>query len=195
LGHTCTGIDFSPASIAYAREAANRDGLSCRYTLTDLRASDFGDNYDLVMLIFGEFNVFRVQHIQAIMEKAHAALNPDGILLLEPHTFEAVHQRGLSRPGWSSVEPGQGLFSDQAYIHLTESFWLEQEQAAITRHYIIDADQGDVAAHSETMLAYTETDYRQLLEACGFKDITFHPGLTGNPETADPHLCAITAYP
>ena len=31
LGHRCVGIDFSPASIAYARERSEAGGLSCTY--------------------------------------------------------------------------------------------------------------------------------------------------------------------
>ena len=41
LGHQCTGIDFGPASIEYAREAAQRDELSCWYIEGDLRTTDF----------------------------------------------------------------------------------------------------------------------------------------------------------
>ena len=59
LGHQCLGIDFSPASIAYARAQAEAEGLDCKYSQEDIRAADFGDGYGLVMLIFGEFNVFR----------------------------------------------------------------------------------------------------------------------------------------
>ena len=31
LGHTCTGIDFSPASIRHARETASQNGLTIHY--------------------------------------------------------------------------------------------------------------------------------------------------------------------
>ncbi len=59
LGHTCHGIDFSPASIDYAQTTARKHGLSCTYLLQDLRTADFGEGYDLVMFIFGELNAFR----------------------------------------------------------------------------------------------------------------------------------------
>jgi 2-polyprenyl-3-methyl-5-hydroxy-6-metoxy-1,4-benzoquinol methylase len=38
LGHTVTGVDFSPASICFAREEAGRQGLPCEYIQSDLRA-------------------------------------------------------------------------------------------------------------------------------------------------------------
>ena len=78
LGHQCTGIDFSPASIAYAREQAERAGLDCKYIQADIRTADFGEGYGLVMFIFGEFNVFRPAEAKDLLIKAHRALVPNG---------------------------------------------------------------------------------------------------------------------
>src|SRR5512139_2343116 len=36
-GHTCVGIDFSPASIEYARRTAQSQQLACEYHLADVR--------------------------------------------------------------------------------------------------------------------------------------------------------------
>ena len=58
LGHRCRGIDFSPASIRYARERAATDGSACVYVEGDLRQADFGRDHDLAMLLYGELNVF-----------------------------------------------------------------------------------------------------------------------------------------
>ena len=37
MGHACAGIDFSPASIAYAREYAQKANLRCSYQHEDVR--------------------------------------------------------------------------------------------------------------------------------------------------------------
>jgi SAM-dependent methyltransferase len=74
LGHACVGIDFSPASIAYAQECAQVDKLQCIYDQQDIRVADYGQGYGLVMLIFGELNVFRPTDARFILEKAHRAL-------------------------------------------------------------------------------------------------------------------------
>ncbi len=94
LGHECVGIDFSPASIALAREQAEREGLRCTYVQDDIRAPDYGTGYGLVMLIFGEFNAFSPSDAMGISIKAHGALAEGGILLLEPHTASAVREMG-----------------------------------------------------------------------------------------------------
>src|SRR5262249_28809074 len=100
LGHQCAGIDFSPASIAYARAEASEHNLACRYRLGDLRAADYGAGYGLAMLIFGELNVFPRPQAAAILARAHQALADDGLLLLEPHTFAAVQRIGERAPSW-----------------------------------------------------------------------------------------------
>ncbi len=94
LGHECTGIDFSPASIAHAEEDAASRGLSCAYELGDVREVDYGAGFGLVMLIFGEFNTFRREDARRILDKARLALVKDGVLLLEAHTYASVRGRG-----------------------------------------------------------------------------------------------------
>ena len=73
-GHTCLGIDFSPASLEYAREVARTQQLDCDYHLANLRHAEYGTGYDLTMFIFGEFNPFRLEDAQHILHKAYAAL-------------------------------------------------------------------------------------------------------------------------
>jgi SAM-dependent methyltransferase len=156
LGHTCVGIDFSPASIAHAQEQAGRDGLDAAYIEGDIRTANYGDGYDLVMQIFGEFNVFRPAEARGILESAYRALEPDGRLLLEPHTFEAVRGIGLQPSAWYSAQTG--LFSEESHLCLQESFWDAESHVAIERYYIVDAATGEVTRHSSSMQAYTEQE-------------------------------------
>src|SRR5512146_557809 len=46
LGHSVTGIDFSPASIRYARQQAEKTGLGSTYIEADLRSLEYGAQYD-----------------------------------------------------------------------------------------------------------------------------------------------------
>ena len=178
LGHRCVGIDFSPASIAYAREQAEAAGLECTYIHQDIRTADYGDGYGLVMSIFGEFNVFRPVEARGILERAYRALVPGGFLLLEPHTFEVVRKIGEQPPSWYSTE--KGLFSDEPHLYLQESFWDAEEHVAIDRYYVIDAVTGEVTRHSASTQAYTDEEYRSLLAECGFGNVAFYPSLGGS---------------
>lgn len=177
LGHICTGIDFSPASVAYAQAEAERERLACKYQLADVRQVDYGAGYGLAMLIHGELNVFRPDEVREILSKVYRALAPGGILLLEPHTYAAVETMGQEPRSWYSSP--SGLFSDCPHVVLTENIWLDEPGIAMTRHYVIDADTGGVTRHVQTMQAYREDGYRDLLSACGFADVAFYPSLTG----------------
>ena len=161
LGHRCVGIDFSPASIAYAREQAEAEHLECTYNQQDIRTADYGEGYHLAMLLFGELNVFRPAEARTILEKAHASLVPGGSLLLEPHTFDVVREMGNKSPTWYSAE--KGLFSDEAHLCLQEAFWDAEGSVAIQRYYILHAGTGEVARHSASVQAYTDDQYRTLL--------------------------------
>jgi SAM-dependent methyltransferase len=189
LGHRCTGIDFSPASIAYARQQAEEAGLECTYIQQDIRTADYGDGYGLVMSIFGEFNVFRQEEAKCILQKACRALVPDGFLLLEPHTFEAVVEIGEQPPSWYSAEAG--LFSEESHLYLQENFWDAEENVAIQRYFIIDAATGEVACHSSSMQAYTNEEYRSLLTECGFGEVAFYPSLGGSAGSPENDLMVI----
>jgi SAM-dependent methyltransferase len=189
LGHRCIGIDFSPASIAYAQEQAVEAGLECTYILQDVRTADYGDAYGLVMFVFGEFNVFRPGEARDILEKAWRALVPNGFLLLEPHAFETVVKMGEQPTSWYTAETG--LFSEQPHLYLQENFWDTEYKVAITRYYIIDAATGEVACHSSSTQAYTDQEYRSLLAECGFGGVEFYPSLGGSPGSPAGDLIAI----
>lgn len=191
LGHACVGIDFSPASIDYAREQAKAAGLKCQYLQEDIRKAEFADGFDLVMSIYGELNVFRSEEAKAILVKSYEALAPGGCLLLEPHTFEKVVELGKQPPAWHSVE--QGLFSDEPYLYLQENIWDEAAKVAIQRYYIIDAATGDVSYHSSSTQAYTNDEYRILLTDCGFTEVAFYDSMSQNGESIQSGLTIILA--
>jgi SAM-dependent methyltransferase len=190
-GHTCVGIDFSPASIEYAREVAQSQQLACDYRLDDLRRAEYGTGYDLAMLIFGELNPFRPAEARQILRKAYAALSDGGRLLLEVSTFEAVRRQGQQRPTWYTLE--QGLFSDRPHVVLFESFWNEAQAVAIERYYIIEAETNEVTPHSISTQAYADEQYRQLMQDTGFTTITFYPSLIGQPDERQKDLLVIVA--
>ncbi len=181
MGHECVGIDYSPASIAYAEKEATESQLNCRYIEADIRQADYGSGFGLVMLIYGELNVFRPDDAKLILRKAHAALDPGGVLVIEPQTEDAVRAIGARRPFWSTAE--SGLFSDRPHLRLQEASWDEEARVATTRYFIVDAADGSIERHAGSTQAYSNEEYRGLLEECGFGDLEFRPSLTGDFES------------
>ncbi len=178
LGHACRGIDFSPASIEYA---VNHSPETCSYTLGDVRTEKFGRGYDLVMFIFGEFNVFTPTDARQILQKAFGALKPAGKLLLEIHTLDSVEQMGNQPSMWYSS--AGGLFSDKPHLCLMESFWEEQQNVATERYFIIDAETAQVTRFASSTQGYDEEQITSMLTETGFSGVEFHPGLTGKAQS------------
>jgi SAM-dependent methyltransferase len=179
LGCECTGIDFGPASIVYARGQAQVEGLPCTYVEQDVRTAEYGQGYALAMFLYGEINVFRPAEARAILERAGRALAEGGALLLEVHTFDVVRRLGQEPPAWYSAPAG--LWSDRPHLVLTESFWDPGLATATERYFIVDAQTAAVTRHAAATQAYTADQYRALLESAGLPNVAFYPTLDGTP--------------
>jgi SAM-dependent methyltransferase len=178
LGHKCIGIDYSPASIEYAVNHATQENLDCTYIEGDIRNTGFGYEFDIVMLIFGEFNVFRPEDAKQLLMKANRSLKTGGQLLLEVHPIDWIRSTGEKSPSWYSSE--SGLFSDKPHICLTEAFWDENSGTATRRYFIIDASTGEVSRYAQTFQAYDIAGYRAILNESGFYGVRTYPALTGD---------------
>jgi len=191
LGHECVGIDHSPASIEYAREQARRSQLGCSYLEGDIRTAPYGDGFDLVLLIFGELNVFSSSDARGILQRARAAFSERGVLLLEVHTLSAVREIGERLPSWYTAD--SGLFADRPHLCLRESSWDESRRTATERYFIVDAQTGVATRHGQSIQGYSDAEYRSLLGACGFAGVDFFPSLGEKAEDVDDRLFPILA--
>ena len=191
LGHTCKGIDFSPASIRYATELAAREKLPCAFTQQDARRADFGAGYGMAMFIFGEFNVFKPEDAKLILRKVYDALEPGGALLLEPSTYGSIEAMGHQPPTWSTAR--SGLFADQPYVYFQEHAWDAASKTTTTRHFVLDAATAQVTRYAATYQAYSNDELAALLQAQGFDDVRFFPSLLGVEDPVQSDFIAVTA--
>ncbi|RKX23614.1 MAG: class I SAM-dependent methyltransferase [Candidatus Zixiibacteriota bacterium] len=190
LGHTCHGIDFSPASIDYA-ESHKVDKNRCTYSLGDIRTADYGEGYGMVLLLYGEFNAFPKHEIAQILARALDALSPGGQILIEAHTFDALKKIGESDNSWYKSE--SGLFSERPHICLTMSDWDDIDKSEEQTFVVIDAETADVTRYTNTLQAYSDDDYRAALKSAGFADIDIIPAWGKDKVTSDDVLMLLTA--
>ena len=190
-GHACTGIDFSPASVAYARSQAAQADLSIDYVCGDIRTVDYAEGFDLAMLIFGEFNVFTEADARLLLGRTHQALRSGGRLLLEPQTYDIIEKEGNRSASWHTQSGG--LFSPRPHLWLEEHFWHAGGHAATTRYFIIDAATGAVERYASTTQAYTDADLDRLLSDAGFSEIQRFPSLAGTNRDRQEGLCVLMA--
>lgn len=191
LGHVCVGIDFSPASIAYAESQAAGADLEITYRLDDIRVADYGEGFDLVMLVFGEFNVFQRNDAEQLLRRIHHALKPDGRIILEPQTYDAIKKDGERAACWHTESAG--LFSPNPHVWLEEHFWHADAHAATTRYFIIDALTDGVDRYASTTQAYTDDEFDRLLADAGFQEIRRFSSLAGSEEDRHEGLFVLQA--
>ena len=192
LGCECVGLDFSPASIRHARDvAASEAQRSCTYHEADVRSEPFGEGFDLVMMIYGQFNVFPRDRGLEILKKAHGALRPGGSLLLEFQSREQIQDGGEQAPSWYSAQ--SGLFSETPHLVLQENFWDAEAGASTNRFLVIDGQTGRVSSYALSNEAYTEQELTEALRSAGFKDVERFPSLTGTTVAGDKDLPVVVA--
>lgn len=187
LGHTCVGVDFSPASIEYARNEANDKSLDCTYIQKDIRETSFSENFGLVMMLHGEMNTFSKTEIREILKNVESVLDGNGILLLTASTVDGIKPPQPIQRTWESHH--SGLFSDVPYLELDEVIWDSDSKTLVERYFIVDVNTGNVSAYSGYNQAYTNKEYESLLKNCGSDDVKLMPPLSG---MEDYPFCAIT---
>lgn len=191
MGHTCVGIDFSPASISHARAEAERAALRCEYRLEDLTAADFGSGFDLVLLLFGELNTFAPADARALLAKARRALLPSGALVLEAHSEAHLRSIGARAPTWFRAH--RGLFSDEPHLCLTECAWHPDFRATTEQHFVVSLGSSEVDHYVSTSQAYSDGEYIELLRGSGFQQVERHISLAGDPVDGEDGLFVLIA--
>ncbi len=176
-GFHCTGVDFSPASIEYARQQSLAAGLNIEYQQQDVREYTPVQPFDFIMMTFGEINVFSATEARDLLRHCAQWLTPKGKLLVEVHDFAEIKRQGLAEPSWQRCP--QGLFLANPHLLLTENIWDEEAQTSSTLFWAIE-ENGAVTRFGNQMTAWRDAEYQQLLTECGFHlpqrvDITAWP--------------------
>lgn len=167
MGHECTGIDISPASIEYARRQAIGLQLDINYIHEDIRTAVFPIDQDLALVLFGEFNVFTPEDARLILRKTWESLRPGGILAIEPSTYDGIRGLGHSSPFWKAMP--SGLFCASPHIWLYEAFWDETMGTTTERHCILSEGDNAVQVYTSSCKAYQEDELKDLVMDCGFE--------------------------
>jgi SAM-dependent methyltransferase len=190
-GCRCVGVDFSPASVRHASEVAAAEKLDCRYIHGDLRDQDIGRGFDLVMMIYGQFNVFPRIVGMELLKKALAALVPGGQLLLELQSADQIKTGGQAGPTWYSA--AAGLFSNRPHLVLQEHSWDDDASASTIRFMVIDAATGAVSGYALSNEAYTDSELDKALRTAGFEGVKTYASLSGQAAVVETDLPVVVA--
>ena len=179
-GVDVTGIDFSPASVAYARELAEAQGVAgrCRFIQADVRAElprQAGAEYDAALFLYGQLAVFTRAEAAALLVGAAQTLRPGGRLALELLDFERIDKTHST--WWFSDE--QGLWGDAPFLNLGDRFWDAEQRASIDRFWVIHLPSGELEEIGLSDNGYETGELLALLRENGFSQATAYPAWEG----------------
>jgi SAM-dependent methyltransferase len=179
-GCRVTGVDFNPASIAYARELAGVTGVGerCVFVETDVRdwTPDVG-GYDAALILYGQLAVFPPAEADAILEAVSRALTPTGRLVVE--LLEPTRVDKSASTWWHTSD--KGLWGDAPYLHLGERFWDEMAQTSIERFHVLHLENGDLEEIVLCDRVYRPEEMSVMLQEAGFATVQYYPGWEGGP--------------
>jgi len=172
-----TGIDFSPTSIGYARDAAKRDGLSIRYVNQNYLEYETDQRFQLIMMIFCDFCVLSPVQRRRMLDKFQTLLAPGGSVLLDVQSLAAFGQR--AEGSTYEINLLNGFWSPGTYHGFLNTFRYEEEKLVLDKYTIIDADR------TRTVYNWFQYFSRESLERefeeAGFTVESVHGDVAGSP--------------
>jgi SAM-dependent methyltransferase len=188
-GLAVTGVDFSPASIRYAREHCA--GLPCEFIQGDVRETDFSKlaqsrpafdapafdapAFDGAIYIYGQFTVLRPAESRDVLRRIGEALKPGAPILLEVLDFRHFDKKSSN---WWYTD-NSGLWGDSPYLSLGERAFDAEQQASVERYTILNLGTGEAQTYGLADQAYTVTQMKKMLKDAGFEQVALHRAWDG----------------
>lgn len=142
-GYKVTGVDFSKRSIEYARETAKKQDLSIDYVFEDYLKLALKGVYDLVTLIYCDYDAMSGSKRKLMMKKAYSSLRPGGRFLLDVcsvrlyETIEESRTWEMQEGGFWSADNCLCLHANRKYPNWTALYQtLAITHDKVTRYYI-----------------------------------------------------------
>jgi SAM-dependent methyltransferase len=175
-----TGIDFSPASLGYARELAIAQGVAglCEFLQADVREAlplQAGAGYDAAIFIYGQLAVFRREEASQLLRWIASALRTGGRLVVELLDYQRIDRENSN--WWFTDDTG--LWGDAPFLCLGERFWDADQRAAIDRFFVLDLETGQLDVYGVSDTAYDSEEMLALLRASGFRQAVAYEAWNG----------------
>lgn len=112
-GSFAIALDNSQAMLAYAKDVAHRAGASVEFKQGDMKQFHLQERVDMAYMLFGTFgHLLDSQSAQHCLQSIHAALKPDGLLVIElAHPADAFDGSLMQEDEWGEDgnEPSQHM--------------------------------------------------------------------------------------
>jgi SAM-dependent methyltransferase len=133
------GVDFSPRSIAYAKEVADKEGLRVNYVNQNYLDFETKDRFDIIIMIMCDFCVLSPDQKKTMLQKYNDLLASNGVLIFDAYSLKAFENRIES----ASYEKNQlhGFWSADDYYTFLNTFKYEKEKVVLDKYTIFEQKQ------------------------------------------------------
>ncbi len=179
-GCTVTGVDFNPASIAYARDLVLSEQVadSCTFIEQDIRAMDYrGSNFDAAILLYGQLAVFPPAQAQTMLTNIAQSLQPGAGLCIELLDQQQVDKEHTT---WWFTD-NSGLWGDGPFLHLGERCWHSDKEVAVEQYHIVHLETGQLSKVQMTDQTYAIETMIVMLKNAGFSTVKAYTAWDGLP--------------
>ncbi len=188
-GMRVTGVDYSRRSIAYARDYAEKNGLDITYRYENyLDLADAGQ-YDLVMLIFGDYCPLNPEQRRTLLANVRRALKPGGRFVLDVSTRPLRMKHGAKNQ-WYAVK--RGFWRPGPHLVLETGFDYP-EQLIYCNQMIVIEEGGGLTVYRNWFQDYTPETIEAELSVDGFNVVGLWGDLMGTPWTEDSEWIGVVA--
>jgi SAM-dependent methyltransferase len=190
-GFKVTAFDISSTLIAAAKESAKNAGVFVDFSVGDMRAMSFTQQFNAAVLLSHSFGFFNHEINEQVLKDTYASLKKGGKLLLDlmnPYNLPRFHKT------WTELEGGY-LLSDPHVLDAPAGVLRGRPAVFIdtvdNRIVLMDED----ALENNDIRMYTALEIHAMLNEAGFKKIEFYGKntLPRNPYSAASERMVVVA--
>ena len=184
-----TGIDFSSRSIQYAREVADREGLSIHYVDQNYLDFETENRFHLILMIMCDFCALSPSQRKKMLGSFCTILQPGGSVLLDVYSLKAFDQRGETTTYEANLI--NGFWSPDKYYGFLNTFKYQEEKVVLDKYTLIEA------ARTRTVYNWLQYFSPEALERefteCGLAVESFYSDVAGSPFSPESQEFAVVA--
>ena len=142
-GNIVTGVDFSRRSIEYAKGSARKNNLKITYLRKNYLDLPFENAFDVVVMIYCDFDVLVPDDRTRLLENVYRALKPGGLFLFDTLNPKAPAAMKVPERSWDVSE--NGFWKDRPFLVLSETFHYDTHHVILQQHTVCtDECQPDI---------------------------------------------------
>lgn len=188
-GLRVTGVDYSRRSIDYATQFAVEHQLDICYRYQDYLTLEDENQYEAVLLIYGDLCPLSPDQRRTLLGNVHRALKPGGHFVLDVTT--RIHRKkNGSRNSWYAAETG--FWKPGPHLVLEDGFDYPEQAIFLDQAIVIEAD-GKISVYRNWFQDYDRDAITAELEQAGFGVQSIWNDLLGTPFTDDTEWIGIVA--